>query len=260
MTHLLRRTALTLAYRSCARLLYIGERSRRHYRACGVPDDRLVFSPYCVDSTPFRADEASREALRDSTRHELGIQPDQFVVLFSGKLSERKGVDLLPDAIRRLPATLRARVVLLCLGDGTLRSEVERRSAIHPAVRTMFLGVRRQTEMSRYYHASDALVLPSRRGETWGLVVNEALLHGVPCVVSDRVGCAPDLVGPQTGVICEAGSIDALGLAIGRVSELSARPDIRRHCREQVAAYSVDAAAAGIADAYREVAAPGWAA
>jgi glycosyltransferase involved in cell wall biosynthesis len=63
--------------------------------------------------------------------------------------------------------------------------------------RASFTGFLNQTEISRAYVAADCLVLPSDHGETWGLVVNEALASGLPCLVSDACGCAEDLAGPQ---------------------------------------------------------------
>ena len=187
-----RQVGLRLAYRACARLLYIGQRLRRHYEGLGVSDARLVFSPYCVDTTPFETDEDARRHWRARTRAALGLAPDALVVLFAGKVSERKGVDLLPEAIRRLPDPLRRRAALVLLGDGALRPQVEAEARTTPAIPFHCTGFRNQRQLSPYYHAADVLVLPSRRAETWGLVVNEALHHGVPCVVSDRVGCAPD--------------------------------------------------------------------
>jgi glycosyltransferase involved in cell wall biosynthesis len=53
-----------------------------------------------------------------------------------------------------------------------------------------------QTEISRAYVAADCLVLPSDHQETWGLVVNEAMASGLPCVVSDACGCGEDLIVP----------------------------------------------------------------
>ena len=91
-----------------------------------------------------------------------------------------------------------------------------------------------------------------RRIETWGLVVNEALSHGVPCVVSDAVGCAPDLIEPgMTGEIAAADSVVDLGSAIVRAQALAGRPDVRRRCRDRVSGYTVDRAAQGIAAAYQ---------
>ncbi len=107
--------------------------------------------------------------------------------------------------------------------------------------------------MSPYYHASDLLVMPSRN-ETWGLVVNEALQHGLPCVVSESVGCSPDLIEPGiTGEKCAANSVVSLTLAIQRAFVLMERWDIRKKCREKVEAYTMEKAAEGIAKAYQEI-------
>jgi glycosyltransferase involved in cell wall biosynthesis len=59
-----------------------------------------------------------------------------------------------------------------------------------------FTGFLNQSEISQAYVAADCLVLPSDEGETWGLVVNEALACGLPAIVSDRCGCAEDLALP----------------------------------------------------------------
>jgi glycosyltransferase involved in cell wall biosynthesis len=243
--------ALRLAYRTCARLLYIGERSRRHYRAHGVDDARLVFSPYCVDTTPFRATEGDRVERRGAARAMLGLADDRIVLLFSGKLSARKGVDLIGPAVRLLPPDVRSRVVIVCAGDGAAREAMAADAAIEPGVPLVVLGVQTQAALSGWYHAGDLLVLPSVHGETWGLVVNEALHHGLPAVVSDRVGCAPDLIDETTGAVCAAGLPAALAAAIGAALPLAGRADIREACRVKADAYSVDRAAAGLADAYR---------
>src|SRR5262249_19388302 len=108
-----------------------------------------------------------------------------------------------------------------------------------------------QTQMSQWFHAADIFVLPSRRAETWGLVVNEALHHGLPCIVSDAVGCAPDLITPGlTGEVFESGSGPSLANAFGRARSREARLSIREACRARAAEYSVHKAAEGIARAY----------
>jgi glycosyltransferase involved in cell wall biosynthesis len=249
-----RSRTLRALYRRCSRLLYIGERSYQHFRKLGCPERRLVFSPYCVDPTTFRAREADRAECRTITRAELGIGPSRTVVLFAGKLSPRKGPDLLLRAARMLPASGDERPVLLFLGDGELRGPLERLANEPPVADVRFVGFQNQTRLSAFYHAADLLTLPSRHLETWGLVVNEALLHGVPCVVSDVVGCAPDLVRPGvTGEIFRADSVEELGLALARGFELVGRPDVRAACRAALSEYSVERAAAGIAAAFRAV-------
>jgi glycosyltransferase involved in cell wall biosynthesis len=247
----LRRAALSLAYRGCEQLLYIGERSRSHFARHGVSPDRLVFSPYCVDTSSFRMDEPARAQLREATRRQLGVADGAFVLLHSGKLSHRKGVDVLVDATRQLPPALRERAVVLFVGDGDRRAELRAQADLAPAVPAIFAGFQNQTRLSPYYHAADLLVLPSRHSETWGLVVNEALHHGLPCVVSDRVGCAPDLIEPGvTGEVCAAGSAPALAAAISAASRLIGQVEIRAACRQRVAGYTVNRAAEGIASAF----------
>ncbi|MCC7043668.1 MAG: glycosyltransferase family 4 protein [Acidobacteria bacterium] len=244
--------ALRIAYRTCARLLYIGERARRHYRAHGVGDERLVFSPYCVDLAPFECSEADRARLRQPTRAGSGVADDRLMLVFSGKLSPRKGVDLILPAVRRLPDAIRSRVVVVCAGDGALRAALEAEATARPPIPLIVLGVQPQAGLSRWYHAADLLVLPSRQAETWGLVVNEALHHGLPVVVSDRVGCAPDLVDASTGGVCAADSCASLAATIERATAaLVERAEIREACRAKVRGYSLARAAAGIAEAYR---------
>lgn len=243
---------LTALYRQCRRLLYVGERSYDHYRRLGCPDEKLVFSPYCVDTSPFRLDEAARSALRPEARRELSLDPDRFVLLFSGKISARKGPDLLVDAVRGLPAATRKRLAIVFLGDGDMRADLEAEGG---DLRLRFPGFQNQHQLSRYYHAADALVLPSRGAETWGLVVNEALHHGLPCIVSDAVGSAPDLVEPgRTGEVFPSGSSDALSEAIERLLDWYDRTaQDRQRCREQVADYTVERAAEGVVEAVSDV-------
>lgn len=71
--------------------------------------------------------------------------------------------------------------------------------------------VRQRSEIGRAYAAADALVLPSDAKETWGLVVNEAMASGLPCVVSAACGCADDLLLPFRPDLCfPTGNIEAL--------------------------------------------------
>jgi len=240
-------------YRRCARLLYIGNNSYDHYRRLGCTERQLVFSPYCVATDVFQTSEEDRARLRDAARQQLGIAANALVILFSGKLVQRKGVDLLIDAVQKLAQQCQQPVDLVLLGDGELREQLEC-AAREKSVAVHFVGFQNQTKLSPYYHAADMLALPSRESETWGLVVNEALHHGVPCVVSDKVGCAPDLVIPgQTGEVFSHTEPMGLHTAMSRGLTLVGNAKVRNQCRAVVEKYSVAAAAAGIVSAYRDV-------
>jgi glycosyltransferase involved in cell wall biosynthesis len=161
------------------------------------------------------------------------------------------------EAVKKLRLPLRKEVAVLFLGEGHLRESLQGLAESQPAITVRFAGFQNQRSLSRFYNAADMLVMPSRVSETWGLVVNEALHHGLPCVVSNTVGAARDLVEEGvTGVTFEAASACDLSRAITRAVDLLGMPELRVRCRERVSGYSIDAAARGIARAYWEVADP----
>lgn len=244
---------LKLLYRAIDKFLYIGQLSRDHYVRLGAREEQLIFSPYCVDTSVFRVGEEDRQQLRTETRQALSLTDELCVLLFSGKLVSRKGPDLLLAAVKELRASLREQVAVLFLGDGQLRGSLQDLAVSTPAVDVRFVGFQNQRSLSRFYHAADILVMPSRVSETWGLVVNEALHHGLPCVVSSAVGSAPDLVVEGvTGATFEVASVPDLRRAIEQTVDLLSVPELRARCREKVGQYSIYAAARGIARAYWE--------
>lgn len=250
----LRDRILSLIYQSCSHLLYIGENSQKHFQRLGVPDIKLVFSPYCIDTQPFELEAPAAKLLRNTTRKQLNITDTTTVLLFSGKLSFRKGVDLLLPAIQQLSPEIQKHLLVLFLGDGELKSQLQHQADNLPHTQVYFLGFQNQRQLTSYYHAADMLILPSRHSETWGLVVNEALHHGLPCIVSQAVGCAPDLVKHGvTGNVFLTEDIGSLAQAIENSLLLCQKPKFRRQCQLLVNHYSVDAAAAGIAKAYNLV-------
>jgi glycosyltransferase involved in cell wall biosynthesis len=251
----IRDQALRRFYAQCSRLLYIGLRSREHFCRLGTDTNRVFYSPYCVDESPFQTDESARNRLRSSTRCQLGIGEEQTTILFSGKLIPKKGPDLLLEAVKQLSPGVRKGLVVIFLGSGAMMDVLRELAGSNDPLDTRFVGFQNQTQLSRYYHAADLLVLPSRHSETWGLVVNEALHHGLPCVVSSAVGCAPDLITEGiTGEVCLPNSARDLAEAITRALALSNRIEIREKCRQRVRAYSVENAAKGIAQAYWSIA------
>ena len=251
---LLRDALLRRLYRRFSACLYLGQGSRAHYERLGVPAERLIHSPYCVSTASFELEPLALTGLRDSTRQELAIPEDAFVMIFSGKLSRRKGVDLIPLAVRQMPFLRGRQVVLLFLGAGELQEELRQLCAEPPQVEVRFTGFQNQSQLSRFYAVADLLVLPSRELETWGLVVNEALHHGLPCVVSRAVGSAPDLIEPAaTGEVFATNSVAALAEALDRCARYATLPATADRCRAQVAAYSISQAASGIALAWKRL-------
>jgi glycosyltransferase involved in cell wall biosynthesis len=115
-----------------------------------------------------------------------------------------------------------------------------------------FAGFKNQSELPACYSAADALVLPSDGGETWGLVVNEALACGVPAIVSDQVGCADDLIRTgETGFVFPCGDVAQLSDRMSAIVDLLGADEsrLRNAARVRVQAYTADAAAVAVLQA-----------
>jgi len=245
----LRDTALSMLYNRFDHFFYIGERSKKHYQRLGIQDHKMSFSPYSVDVKSFREEEKHKTELSEKTRKEFGIAQDGLNVLFVGKLSPRKGVDLLIDAVAEMDRHRRGRVSLIFVGQGSLAEELRAR-ARDENVDAHFVGFQQQQDLSQFYHTADVLVLPSRRGETWGLVVNEALHHGIPAIVSDQVGCAPDLIKEGfTGEVFESGRPKKLKEEIIKIDEKYKKvPKKRKKIRNFVDKFKIKESAISISE------------
>ena len=125
-------------------------------------------------------------------------------MLFAGKLIPRKQPLALLEAFLSVP---RPEATLLFVGDGEEKPALQARAARNPEADVRFLPFANQSGMPARYLLADLFVLPSRgNSETWGLAVNEAMHMGVPCLVSDLVGCQLDLVTDgDTGWVFRAG-------------------------------------------------------
>lgn len=238
------RIAKALAFSQLLRrfdgFLYVGQRNREYLLHYGAPSERLFFSPHCVDNDAFAA--ASSDIDRPQGRRR---------VLFVGKLIGRKH----PADLLHAVARLRDKPVQIAFaGSGELESEL-RQIAAASAVHADFMGFVNQSELPAVYASADLLVLPSDGHETWGLVVNEAMACGTPAVVSDAVGCGPDLVEPgRTGATFPLGDVAALASAIDNVLSFDAAAT-RRHVAAKMALYTPARAATAIVDAATTLAA-----
>jgi glycosyltransferase involved in cell wall biosynthesis len=106
---------------------------------------------------------------------------------------------------------------LVIVGDGEERAALERQAAENGLEGVRFCGFRNQSELPRFFDLAAVFVLPSRH-EPWGLIVNEVMNAGRAVVVSDDVGCQPDLVEDGVeGCVFPAGDVAALTDALRRV-------------------------------------------
>jgi glycosyltransferase involved in cell wall biosynthesis len=234
------------------RYLVVGQRSREYYLHYGADAARMRFVPHFVDNAWFRARAAAEDP--SALRATLGLDQETLIALFIGKfIAEKKPQDLIRAAHRLREHGRPVQVVLVGAGEleEFLRGECARLDI--PAT---FAGFKNQSELPYYYVGSDVLVLPSDGGETWGLVVNEAMACGRPAVVAETVGCAPDLVeNDLTGYAYPPGDVVALADVLAQAFQLRHAPGLRVALDQKMAIYSLETAADGILGAVQEFAA-----
>jgi glycosyltransferase involved in cell wall biosynthesis len=160
---------------------------------------------------------------------------------FVGKFIAKKRPMDFVNAIR-LAARINEKIQGLMIGDGLLRTACEEYVRTHH-IPIRFTGFLNQSAIPAGYVSIDALILPSDGSETWGLVVNEAMACGRPCIVSDRVGCGPDLIIPeQTGAIFPLGNLNALAHSMTEMAHLPRLALMGARSRTKIQNYSVPAA------------------
>jgi len=230
--------------------LSVGTPSREYLQQFGVPEPLIFDSPHCVDNAWFAsAADAVRQHGRDAARREMGAAPDDFVVLFAAKFTSVKR----PQDLIEAAAHLGPNVVVAMAGNGPLL-ERTREAAKRLNVRVTTQGFVNQTAMPRLLAAADCVAIPSR-SETWGLLANEALASGTPCVVSTGVGAGRDLIHEQSsGAVHQSGDVEGLAAALTRVREaLRVRSITVDSCQQAVSGFVYERAAEGLLRAARRL-------
>lgn len=249
-------TPRSVLRRSVKRLLYscllnqfdgflvVGKRNAEYLRHYGAPENRMFRVPHFVDNESFatRAEEARKE--RGRLRTLWGADDGSLVVLFVGKFIAKKRPHDLLRALTFLPRDKRNTVAVF-VGSGELEESLHA-SVLDLGVKAHFVGFKNQTELPSYYAAAEVVVLPSA-SETWGLVVNEAMACGLPAIVSEAVGCAPDMIdGAQTGFTFPVGDAEQLAGCLLRFAHMKgAGHDWEPALKKKTADYSARSAVEG---------------
>jgi glycosyltransferase involved in cell wall biosynthesis len=199
-------------------VLTIGTLNAEYWRYYMGDDFPLFLAPYAVDNAYFQQRCAEAALKRGDLQRELNLSPDRPVILFASKLQTRKCAGDLLEAYTRLsPAPgIEPNPYLVFVGDGEERQALERAAEQTGFKSIRFCGFRNQSELPRFFDLATVFVLPSRH-EPWGLIVNEVMNAARAVIVSDEVGCQPDLITDGVeGAVFRAGDVAGLTDALRR--------------------------------------------
>lgn len=194
-------------------------------------------------------------------RTRLGLPVDKAIVLYVGRIEPLKGIDMLVQAVHRLPATQRPEVYVIGgeanVPDAQLESEMGRLQSLARELdldkHVHFLGKREQDELPDYYSAADVVVVPSYY-ESFGMVALEAMACGTPVIASRVGGLAYVVQDGVSGYHVPEGDTNELA---ERLAELLDDAELRASLGQggqQVAHdYGWDAIAQQITDVYKQL-------
>ncbi len=235
-----------------AAFLTVGVLNEKLYEYYGADVSRFFPVRHFVDNDSFASGAMQARPHLPAMRRRWSLPDKALIVLFAGKFIDvKRPMDVIQAVERRARAG--DSIHLLMVGDGPLRTECAN-YAMERRVPVSFAGFLNQQEMPAAYACADVLVLSSVR-ETWGLVVNEAMACGVSAIITDKVGCGPDLIGALgTGSVYPVGDIAALASALGAYTK---DRDLARSrgasARKHIATYSIANAVANTLSAVKRV-------
>ncbi|MBU0766861.1 glycosyltransferase family 4 protein [Patescibacteria group bacterium] len=170
--------------------IVVSELSKKIYVNLGWSEEKIIAIPNGID--PNRFSKSRSPSPSPSPSPHIGC---------ISRLTPDKGVDLLIEAVKELP-----NVQLTIVGTGRDEKAIKQKTSNQKLVTI----IPRVEDLGNFYNSLDVLVLPSREHDPFGLVAAEAMMLGVPVVVTDACGIADYLENGKDAVIVKAGSADAL--------------------------------------------------
>ncbi|OIN60773.1 glycosyltransferase family 4 protein [Arsenicibacter rosenii] len=195
-------------FRLCDGFFCFGTLSADYLTSSGVKPSQILLKKNAVDNDALLEAWTRARQTRTGQQQALGLKPHNFI--FVGRLIEVKNLIRLVEAFASVRQT-NPDWGLILLGEGPMSGAIQQRAReLNVADAVTSLPGRAWYKVPDILALADVLVLPSL-SEPWGLVVNEAMVCGMPVIVSDRCGCVVDLVrDQQNGFVIDPGQTPQL--------------------------------------------------
>jgi len=232
---LLRRLYLKWIYRNTDYAFYVGKNNKEYFLAHGIPEDKLFFAPHAIDNNRFNDSNGDYKKEAGKVRNELNIPKEDVVVLFVGKFESKKNPLILIEAAKKINDK---RLHFVFVGNGDWEDEMKKQS--NGMTNIHYLAFQNQSRMPVIYYMSDILALPSQGpGETWGLVVNEAMACGRAILVSTKAGCYSNLVeNGKNGYVFESGNLKECISGINKMNSKKTCEEMGKQSQKMIQKWS----------------------
>ena len=208
----LRTVYLKNIYRFIDVAFYTGIHNKSYFVKYGLKDYQLILAQHAIDNNRFTTNHYENKIEAYELRSNLKIAETDFVFLFAGKLDPIKNLDLLIAAFTKAKL-LNAKLIIA--GNGIMEKILKQMAQSNPDI--VFLPFQNQQMMPKLYRLGQVFVLPSK-SETWGLSINEAMCCRLAILASNTVGCAPELISDDNGMVFKSGNLEDLTDAIKKIA------------------------------------------
>ncbi len=168
-----------------------GTLSENYIISLGINPKKMLVKRNCVDNKALKEIYLKHISKRTQNQETLNIAPNNFI--FVGRLIDYKNLFLFLEAFHAAQQNSSEKWGVIILGDGELKTDLQHLVSKNNIQNISFQNGVSWQQVPEYLALSNVLVLPSY-SEPWGLVVNEAMACGLPVIVSEKCGCAIDLV------------------------------------------------------------------
>lgn len=216
------------------RCIASGSKSKEYFKSLGISEKKITIIPDCSL--------AEKRKNTYNLRERYSIEKNKKILLYYGRIVERKGLDKLIEAYGMLKKNID--LCLLVAGDGNFKNKCEEMVNDKKLDNIIFTGKIHPDERSVFFSQCDIFILPSYfyEGivEAWGLTVNEAMQFSKPVISTTAVGSAYDLINGKNGIMVEENNILQLKKAIEKVLDDDFIKNAEVECEKTIKKYTYE--------------------
>jgi len=228
--------------------LSIGTNNKNYYLYHGVKNKKIYQIFYTVDTNFFK--NFNSNFAFSKKKKNFFIKKKNFIFIWVGKFIERKNPIEVIKAIQFLNNN---NFHLFMIGSGPLLNSCYQYIKDHSINNIHLVGFKNQNQLKKFYSISNCLVLSSKY-ETWGLVLNEAMSSGLPCIATKSSGAVHDLIRHgSNGYIYNSGSVEQLAINMLKISNNSNYKRLKKNALNTIREFSLQKTAFKIFSALNKI-------
>jgi glycosyltransferase involved in cell wall biosynthesis len=229
--------------------LSIGTNNKNYYLYHGIKKKNIYQTFYTVDTNFFNNFNSSFTFSKKINK-KFFIKKRNFIFIWVGKFIERKNPIEVIKAIQFLKNN---NFHLFMIGSGPLLDRCQQYIKDHSINNVHLVGFKNQKQLKKFYSIANCLVLSSKY-ETWGLVLNEAMSSGLPCIATKSSGAVQDLIRHgSNGYIYNSGSVEELAMNMLKISNNYNYKRLKKNALNTIREFSLQKSAFKIFSALNKI-------